>query len=42
LWEYKVSPNSYKKHLLELSDIVTFFIEQIDSKNVGLYLNYKP
>ena len=33
----KVGPNSYKKHLLGLSDNVTFFIEQIDGKNVSAY-----
>lgn len=33
----KVGPNSYKKHLLGLSDNVTFFIEQIDGKNVSTY-----
>lgn len=33
----KVGPNSYKKHLLGLSDNVTFFIEQIGGKNVSAY-----
>lgn len=33
----KVGPDSYKKHLLGLSDNVTFFIEQIDGKNVSAY-----
>ena len=33
----KVGPNSYKKHLLGLSYNVTFFIEQIDGKNVSAY-----
>ena len=33
----KVGPGSYKKHLLGLSDNVTFFIEQIDGKNVSTY-----
>lgn len=33
----KTGPNSYKKHLLGLSDNVTFFIEQIDGKNVSAY-----
>ena len=33
----KTGPDSYKKHLLGLSDNVTFFIEQIDGKNVSTY-----
>jgi hypothetical protein len=30
-------PNEYKKHLLGLSDNVTYFIEQVDSVNVDVY-----
>lgn len=31
----KTSPGVYKKHYLGLSDNVTFFLEQLDSKNVS-------
>ena len=33
----KVGENSYKKHLLGLSDNVTYFIEQIDGQAVSVY-----
>jgi len=33
----KVGPNKYKKHFLGLSDNVTYFVEQISSKNVSTY-----
>lgn len=33
----KVGENSYKKHLLGLSDNVTYFIEQIDGQQVNVY-----
>lgn len=33
----KTGPNQYKKHMLGLSDNVTFFIEQVDSVNVSPY-----
>jgi len=32
----KTGPGAYKKHYLGLSDNVTFFLEQLDSKNVGV------
>lgn len=41
----KVGPNSYKKHLLGLSDNVTFFIEQIDGVKTNPYfyrVTFKP
>ncbi len=31
----KTGPGAYKKHFLGLSDNVTFFVEQIDAKNVS-------
>ena len=31
----KTGPNSYKKHFLGLSDNVTYFAEQLESKNVS-------
>ena len=31
----KTGPGVYKKHYLGLSDNVTFFLEQLDAKNVG-------
>ena len=31
----KTSPGVYKKHYLGLSDNVTFFVEQLDAKNVS-------
>lgn len=31
----KTGPGVYKKHYLGLSDNVTFFVEQLDAKNVG-------
>jgi len=33
----KVGEGSYKKHFLGLSDNVTYFAEQIESRNVDLY-----
>lgn len=36
----KTGEDSYKKHFLGLSDNVTYFVEQIEGKNVSVY-NYK-
>lgn len=36
----KTGEDAYKKHFLGLSDNVTYFVEQIESKNVSVY-NYK-
>ena len=36
----KIGPNSYKKHFLGLSDNVTYFVEQIDGAQEGIY-HYK-
>lgn len=33
----KTGEDSYKKHFLWLSDNVTYFVEQVDSKNVSPY-----
>ena len=33
----KTGPNDFKKHFLGLSDNVTFFAEQLESKNVSAY-----
>lgn len=33
----KTGPDSYKKHFLGLSDNVTYFVEQIESKGVNTY-----
>lgn len=33
----KVGDGQYKKHFLGLSDNVTYFVEQVDSKNVSKY-----
>lgn len=33
----KTGPNEYKKHMLGLSDNVTFFIEQVDGTKVSTY-----
>lgn len=33
----KTGPDSYKKHFLGLSDNVTFFAEQLESKSVSAY-----
>ena len=33
----KTGINTYKKHFLGLSNNVTFFVEQLDAKNVSLY-----
>jgi hypothetical protein len=41
----KTGPSEYKKHFLGLSDNVTYFAEQIDSKGVGTdryQVNFKP
>lgn len=41
----KIGPNQYKKHLLGLSDNVTFFIEQIDGVKASPYfyrVTFKP
>ncbi|EMP7138381.1 hypothetical protein ROV06_004083 [Serratia marcescens] len=41
----KVGPNQYKKHLLGLSNNVTFFIEQIDGVKASPYfyrVTFKP
>lgn len=32
-----VGPNEYKKHYLGLSDNVTYFVEQLEAKNVSKY-----
>ena len=32
----KTGPGAYKKHYLGLSDNVTFFVEQLEAKNVGV------
>lgn len=36
----KTAPSTYKKHFLGLSDNVTYFVEQLESKNVSAY-HYK-
>ena len=36
----KTGEDTYKKHFLGLSDNVTYFVEQLESKNVSAY-NYK-
>ena len=36
----KTGDDSYKKHFLGLSDNVTYFVEQIEGRNVSVY-NYK-
>lgn len=36
----KTGPDTYKKHFLGLSDNVTFFVEQLESKGVSVY-HYK-
>ena len=33
----KTGPNEYKKHFLGLSDNVTYFAEQIDGAQAGVY-----
>lgn len=41
----KTGENQYKKHFLGLSDNVTYFSEQLESKNVSLYhyrVTFKP
>lgn len=41
----KTGNGEYKKHFLGLSDNVTYFVEQIDSKNVGTnhyVVDFKP
>lgn len=36
----KTSPSTYKKHFLGLSDNVTYFVEQLEAKDVSVY-HYK-
>ncbi len=36
----KTGPSNYKKHFLGLSDNVTFFVEQLEPKDVNVY-HYK-
>lgn len=41
----KVGPNQYKKHLLGLSDNVTYFVEQVDGAGASAYhyrIIFKP
>lgn len=41
----KLGDGSFKKHFLGLSDNVSYFVEQIDGKNVGTnfyQVNFKP
>lgn len=41
----KTGPSVYKKHFLGLSDNVTYFAEQVESKGVNVYhyrTNFKP
>lgn len=41
----KVGPNEYKKHFLGLSDNVTYFAEQLEPAEVGVYqykVTFKP
>lgn len=41
----KTGDEQYKKHFLGLSDNVTFFVEQLESKNVSAYhykVTFKP
>ena len=41
----KTGPGSYKKHYLGLSDNVTFFVEQMEAKNVSVnryHVVFKP
>lgn len=33
----KVAENEFKKHFLGLSDNVTYFVEQLETKNVSVY-----
>ena len=33
----KTSPNTFKKHFLGISDNVTYFVEQLESKDVSMY-----
>jgi hypothetical protein len=33
----KTGPNAYKKHFLGLSDNVTYFVEQLDARDVSVY-----
>lgn len=33
----KLGPDQYKKHFLGLSDNVSFFVEQLDAKDVSVY-----
>lgn len=41
----KTSPDGFKKHFLGLSDNVTYFVEQLESRDVNLYhyrVTFKP
>lgn len=41
----KTGPGSYKKHMLGLSDNVTYFVEQLEPAAVGVYMyrvTFKP
>lgn len=41
----KVSETEYKKHFLGLSDNVTYFVEQLEAAQVGVYryaVNFRP
>lgn len=41
----KTGPDAYKKHFLGLSDNVTYFVEQLDARDVNLYhyrVTFKP
>lgn len=41
----KLADGSFKKHFLGLSDNVSYFVEQVDGKNVGTdfyQVNFKP
>jgi hypothetical protein len=41
----KIGPDQYKKHFLGLSDNVTYFVEQLESANVGEWhyrVNFRP
>lgn len=33
----KTGPNEYKKHFLGISDNVTYFVEQLEGRNVSVY-----
>lgn len=41
----KTGPDAYKKHFLGLSDNVTYFVEQLEARDVSLYhyrVTFKP